>query len=193
MNAGMRGSMVWMVALVLSGCGLDAGGAMYDEATQSLQSIQNDQNSLVNQDNNSLDGSGQSIDGQPIDGQSIQPLKATLNHSSYYVNQVGRVTLTNTKLEKIYLPGCEEFHVERLEKAGWKDLGPNKVCFWEGLVRPLAPKQSRTDEFALQQAGMYRLKYLVGFGCEEHEPMSQADCRDFQVVYTKVFRVLAGL
>ena len=184
MNARMTGSMVWMVALALSGCGVGAADAGFDEALQPLQSIQDK--------DNSLNGSGQSIGpGQSIGGQSIQPLKATVDRSSYYADQVGKATLVNTKVEKVFLPGCEEFRVERMEKAGWKELGPNKVCIWEGLVRPIAGKQSRTDEFAIGQAGMYRIKYLVGIGCEEGVPMSQADCRDLDEVYTKAFRVLA--
>jgi hypothetical protein len=112
--------------------------------------------------------------------------------SKYASAQEGTTTLHNDDSSTIYLSGCASFNYERLVNDTWEDQGPNQICTWEGIVRPLPPGQTLVTSFsAASEAGIYRLRYDVAWNCTEGVPMSQANCKKGKSVYTNQFEVMS--
>jgi hypothetical protein len=92
--------------------------------------------------------------------------------------------------EPIYLPGCETFSYERMDGEQWVNMGPDVVCVWEGIVRPLAAGTALASPFVATEEGVWRLRYSIGLDCTEGVPMSEADCSSMKSVYTPAFSVV---
>lgn len=102
----------------------------------------------------------------------------------------GTATLRNCTEETVYLPGCSVFSYERLEQGIWIDQGPDVVCVWEGYIRPVARGENFASSFRGKEAGIWRLHYLVGAGCTEGVPFSQANCAEVGEVRSPMYKVL---
>jgi hypothetical protein len=116
----------------------------------------------------------------------------TLDTTSYSEGDNGTATLHNKAAATAYLPGCSQFSYEKLVDGQWTDQGPNVVCVWEGIVVPVAPSDSYASAFIAKNAGTWRLRYLVAFGCTEGKPMSTADCQTQTYIYSPEFQVAAA-
>jgi hypothetical protein len=115
----------------------------------------------------------------------------TLDKDSYTDGDNGIATLGNKGPATAYLPGCSQFSYEKLVDGQWTDQGPGVVCVWEGYVIPVAPADSYVSAFTAKDAGFWRLRYLVAFGCIEGKPMSEADCKTQITIYSPQFQVTA--
>lgn len=113
----------------------------------------------------------------------------TLDKSSYTAGDNGTATLSNKGPATAYLPGCSQFSYEKLVDGQWTDHGPAVVCVWEGNVVPVAAGSSHESAFTAKDAGTWRLRYLVAFGCTEGKPMSEADCTSQITIYSPQFQV----
>ena len=116
----------------------------------------------------------------------------TLDKSSYTAGDNGTATLKNKSPATAYLPGCSQFFYEKLVDGQWTDQGPGVVCVWEGNVVPVAAGSSHESAFTAKDAGIWRLRYLIAFGCTEGKPMSQADCQTQITIYSPQFQVAGG-
>lgn len=116
----------------------------------------------------------------------------TLDKDSYTAKDNGTATLTNKGPVTAFLPGCSQFSYEKLVDGQWIDQGPNVVCVWEGNVVPVAAGSSHESAFTAKDAGSWRLRYLVAFGCTEGKPMSEANCTAQITIYSPQFQVAGG-
>jgi len=116
----------------------------------------------------------------------------TLDNDSYTAGDNGTATLNNKSPVTAYLPGCSQFSYEKLVDGQWTDQGPAVVCVWEGNVIPVAPAGSYVSAFTAKDAGTWRLRYLVAFGCTEGKPMSEANCQAQINIYSQEFQVAGG-
>jgi hypothetical protein len=116
----------------------------------------------------------------------------TLDKESYTAGDSGTATLSNKSPVTAYLPGCSQFNYEKLVDGKWTDQGPAVVCVWEGNVVPVAAGSSHESAFTAKDAGTWRLRYLVAFGCTEGKPLSQADCKTQITIYSPQFQVTVG-
>ena len=114
---------------------------------------------------------------------------ADLSKTTFPTLETVTSTLHNDSRKKAYLPGCAAYNTEKLENGQWTDQGPDKICVWEGFVIPLARGKSATADVTVNEAGTYRLRYTVAFGCQEKKPMSQARCQRTTSVLTPSFVV----
>jgi hypothetical protein len=115
----------------------------------------------------------------------------TLDTNSYTAGDSGTATLANKSLVTAYLPGCSQFSYEKKIGGQWTDQGPAVVCVWEGTVVPVAAGSSHESAFTARKAGIWRLRYLVAFGCTEGKPLSEADCAARITIYSRQFLVAA--
>jgi hypothetical protein len=115
----------------------------------------------------------------------------TLDKDSYTAGDKGTATLDNKGPVTAYLPGCSQFSYEKQVAGQWTDQGPAVVCVWEGNVVPVAAGSSHESAFTAKEAGIWRLRYLVAFGCTEGKPMSEADCKTQITIYSPQFLVAA--
>ena len=117
-------------------------------------------------------------------------VSVTTDSGEYNVQDEGTTTIYNGTESTVYLPGCSVFSYEKQEEGKWKDMGPNVVCVWEGLVKPLLPDQTLSFPFSAKDVGTWRLRYTVAHDCEEGKPMSQANCESTESLYTSEYRVV---
>ena len=54
------------------------------------------------------------------------------------------------------------------------------------------PSGSYVSAFTAKNAGFWRLRYLVAYGCIEGKPMSEADCTVQITIYSPQFQVAGG-
>lgn len=118
-------------------------------------------------------------------------LRADTDRTEYSQGDNGTTRLYNETDMTVHLPGCSTFSYEKLEDGAWVDQGPDVICVWEGIARPLGAGEIHTAPFVGKEAGTYRHRFQVGFGCAENKPMSQADCDGFQDVFTPSYEVTA--
>lgn len=118
---------------------------------------------------------------------------AETDTDSFTTDAEGSSTLNNETMFTAYLPGCAAFNYEKLVNGRWIEEGPNIICIWEGIGRPVKPYQSVTTEFMLRDIGTWRLYYTLSFGCTEGKPLSQADCMFSRKYYTNEFTVTSQL
>jgi hypothetical protein len=116
---------------------------------------------------------------------------AETNQDFYEAGDTGTAALHNDSGETIYLPGCGFFSYEKQDNGTWIDKGPSEVCVWEGNVSPMPANGMGTRLFRITEPGQWRLRFTVGFGCDEGVPMSQANCDTVESVYTPAFEVTA--
>jgi hypothetical protein len=114
---------------------------------------------------------------------------AETDTASYEAGQGGVASLHNETNRTAYLPGCATFNYERYQAGAWQNAGPNVVCIWEGYVRPVRANSIVDTNFSTGDAGTYRIRYNVAYGCTEGQPMSQAGCTSSEVVYTESYQV----
>jgi hypothetical protein len=119
-------------------------------------------------------------------------LWAETNASQYALDESGTTTLHNDTNETVYLPGCADYDYEQKVGEQWTDRGPNAICTWEGYVRPVpagTDVASGIGPFTLLGAGTWRLRFTVGHGCLEDQPLSTAECTSVEDVFTPAFLV----
>ncbi|MBN1947640.1 MAG: hypothetical protein JW797_18390 [Bradymonadales bacterium] len=114
-------------------------------------------------------------------------MRAVTDAGEYETGQTGYTTLFNETNVTAYLPGCATFNYEHLVSGTWRDMGPNRYCVWEGYVQPLRKDTSLRTPFTIGNAGTWRLRYSVSFGCTEGQPMSRANCDSTETYYTSDF------
>jgi hypothetical protein len=117
----------------------------------------------------------------------------------YPLGAEGSARLHNDGDVTVYLPGCQEHFFERWDGAAWVIDGPVVFCEWEGYILPVAAGtvfDTSVDSpvtpggFELDP-GRWRVRFPVGYGCIEGQPMSTAECTSTQEVYTPAFEVSA--
>ena len=116
------------------------------------------------------------------------------NRRTYVLGDLVQISLKNNSGEKIFIPGCQSFQVERFGSERYETL-PGEPCIAEGDARML---EAGTTDFSFQPKKPHldsplRISMVYGVGCSEQRPLSQARCRDFGTVYSPSFRVREGI
>ena len=113
------------------------------------------------------------------------------NRQVYVAGDLGKTWFVNEAAETAYLAGCAAYAFERLMGDKWVDAGPPHVCIWAGLPQPVAPGETAVFEMiAPSEAATYRLRYTVGYRCEEDVPLSRETCRQVVEPRTDPFQVV---
>ena len=113
------------------------------------------------------------------------------DRQSYVAGDFGKTWFLNEAPETAYLEGCYAYVIERLAGERWLDAGPPHVCVWAGLPQPVEPGEAAAFELvAPSDAGTYRLRYTVGYRCEEDVPLSRETCRQVVEPRTAPFQVV---
>jgi hypothetical protein len=98
----------------------------------------------------------------------------TTDKAQYGIQDSIGVTVKNTFLvTSIYLPGCNGTTLQKFENAAWKDLGPEKLCLWEGYAQRVKPQTSTDDLYGPKVAGKYRVRVAFKTGCAKNQTYSQ--------------------
>lgn len=116
------------------------------------------------------------------------------NRRTYILGDLVQISLENSSGEKIFIPGCHSFQVERFGADRYEPL-PGAPCVAEGDARMI---EAGTTELSFQPKKEHldsplRISMVYGVGCSAQRPLSQARCRDFGTVYTHSFRVREGI
>jgi len=112
------------------------------------------------------------------------------NRRTYVLGDVVEIVVDNKAGEKVFLPGCQTYQVERFGDERYQPL-EGEHCISEGDARAIDPGQF-TLQFQpkLEHIGRpLRISLVYGIGCAEQRPLSQARCRDFGTLYSTSFRV----
>lgn len=109
----------------------------------------------------------------------------------YEVGESGTVTFHNQMRATLYLGGCGHFDYEQRIGDAWVSQGPDTPClFWEGFAEAVPPGAAVTDPIHARAPGVWRLRYLVGFGCSESAPLGDGRCAGIVEITSNEFEVL---
>ena len=127
-----------------------------------------------------------------IIGDDLPEVTVTTDAVEYQIGDQGVLTVSNESDETVYLPGCSIHTVEKLLKDGtWEDRGSSVVCKWEGYAVPVpAGEQIRRTLDLWHETGTWRARVTVSFGCEPDLPISSANCKDSEEIYTLPFEIV---
>lgn len=114
----------------------------------------------------------------------------TTDRERYEVGDRGTATFHNRLAATLYLGGCGHFDYEKRVGREWISKGSDIVCLWEGFAEPVAPGEVVVDPIMAREPGTWRLRYPVGIGCSETEPLSQ--CPRVEDVHSNEFEVVDG-
>lgn len=113
-----------------------------------------------------------------------------VDRESYVTGDEGETRFRNIVNHTLYLEGCSAFRFEKFESGRWSDRGPGFVCIWEGFAQPVPAGEARFFPFhAPDEPGHWRLRYLVGRGCADDQPLAQEHCEFVFPRATPPFRV----
>ena len=111
------------------------------------------------------------------------------NRRTYVLGDVVQIVVDNKAGEKVFLPGCQTYQVERFDERYQPLEGEH--CISEGDARAVEPGQI-TLQFQPKLEHIdrpLRISLVYGIGCSEQRPLSQARCRDFGTEHSPSFRV----
>lgn len=139
------------------------------------------------------------VDGSPMDcplGKSgkcclPEPAKITLttDKAGYMVGEQIAAELKNGGSESLFVGGCSVLSWEKEENGAWVNLGPDKICVWEGIAGEVKAGATLTEQLSRGQEGTYRLVAGYGLGCTAGKPLSQAACKSTGSVTSASFKV----
>jgi hypothetical protein len=116
---------------------------------------------------------------------------ATTDRERYAVGDSGSTAFHNDTAEPVFLEGCSAYSFEQLEGERWTDRGPAVVCVWEGFAQRIEPRGSAVfDLRAPAEAGTWRLRYRVGLGCTDDQPLRDDTCASIASLETPPFAVV---
>jgi hypothetical protein len=110
----------------------------------------------------------------------------------YSTGEEGLATLHNDSPQTIYLSGCADFVYEKLRDDGtWADMGPDKVCVWEGYARPMEPHGGALSTMLqFNETGTWRLHYNIGYECKEKMPLNEENCASITDIFSNEIEVI---
>jgi len=115
---------------------------------------------------------------------------AETDRDRYVAGDAAVAVLHNWLGQPVFLDGCIDFAFEVLEDGRWVYAGQPIQCVWEGLARPVAPGEVHASRFqAPGRAGTWRLRYPIGLGCSDANPLGEDHCEALTSVATPAFRV----
>lgn len=129
-------------------------------------------------------GGGGRDDGGVLPGQDshIGPtnmVTVTTDRPSYGTSQRVWGRVNNGTKQSIWLTGCSifsrEFRATASEK--WQDLGPDRMCGWEGEAVEVKAGASSSQETSFNKPGIWRLSLRYGLGCKKGYPMNEQNCK----------------
>jgi len=110
-----------------------------------------------------------------------QPGKVTVttDKSSYGTSQNAWGRVNNGTKSSIWLMGCSYFSREfrPTAKEKWQEMGPDRMCGWEGEAVEVKPGASRSQETRLERPGIWRLTMRYGKGCKKGLAMNEKNCQ----------------
>ncbi len=118
---------------------------------------------------NDVDDESFDVDEGKADSASV---KATVGATSFVPEETIPVSVANGHKHSIYLPGCNQVGLQRLEGKSWQDVGPEKACFWEGLAVKVKAGTSHDTLLLPKPEGTYRVKVLYKTSCAASTPFS---------------------
>jgi hypothetical protein len=119
-----------------------------------------------------------------------RPVSVDTNRRTFVLGDLVQIILDNRSGEKVFLPGCQSYQVERFGEQRYEALD-GEHCIAEGDARGVAPGET-TLQFQTRPEHMdspLRVVVVYGIGCAGERPLSQARCRDFATIYSPSFRV----
>lgn len=102
--------------------------------------------------------------------------KPVTDREVYAPGESGTATFRNgLAAATLYLGGCGHFAYEQRVASEWVSRGSDLTCVWEGFAEPVAPGEEVVDPITARDPGRWRLRYAVGLGCSESEPLSACE------------------
>jgi hypothetical protein len=135
--------------------------------------------------------------GFHADGGNSPKVWAETNSIHYAYDSSATTTLHNDGVDPVYLPGCQCAYVEKTGGGAWR-VDTTPFCSSsdpEPNAGKLAPGSTLGDSFTFNPhapkfgGGTGRVRYSVGYGCQDGVPFSQAQCARVEDVYTPDFTV----
>jgi hypothetical protein len=120
---------------------------------------------------------------------SVAGCHARTDRETYEAGETVTVTLVNPSDVTGHLPGCQAFQYEKLDDGAWVEQAPDLVCVWEGTPVPVPPRSEMAFGFTARDAGLWRLRFDAGVGCDGDLPLSQASCTSHVTVVSNDFEV----
>ena len=98
-----------------------------------------------------------------------------LEKNHFSVGEKVKFSIRNDLNEPIFLPGCNNFEIERFESETWESI-VTKQCFWEGIAFEIKSGETKNFDFNATQTGMFHVSITASTGCQSGKPLSQANC-----------------
>jgi hypothetical protein len=111
----------------------------------------------------------QSVDEGKEDSASV---KVTTDGKSFQPSDSIPVAVANGHKHSIYLTGCNQTALQRRDGTSWKDVGPDKACFWEGLAVQVKGGTTFKELLLPRPEGTYRVKVVYKTSCAVKTPFS---------------------
>lgn len=115
------------------------------------------------------------------------------DRESYRSGESGTARFVNGLAVPVYLAGCSHLDYQKLVGGKWVSQGPDIQCVWEGFAQPVAPGEVVVDPIVAREPGTWRLRYDVGVGCSERQPLRSEHCQAFGTLSSNEFEVTAAL
>jgi hypothetical protein len=116
--------------------------------------------------------------------------RPTTDRARYEPGETGSATFQNPLSTPVHLGGCGHFEYERRVGDAWVGQGSDIACIWEGFAEPVAPGGVVVDPLVAREPGRWRLRYAVGLGCSERQPLSA--CPVIEEITSAPFEVVAS-
>jgi hypothetical protein len=112
------------------------------------------------------------------------------NRRTFVLGDLVQIVVDNKSGEKVFLPGCQSYQVERFGEQRYEPLD-GEHCIAEGDALAVVAGET-TLQFQTRPEHLdrpLRVVMVYGIGCTAERPLSQARCRDFATIYSPSFRV----
>ena len=113
------------------------------------------------------------------------------DRDSYGVGDAGSATFRNELRVPLYLGGCSHFDYEKRVGDAWVSQGSDVACVWEGFAEKVPPGGVVRDPIHTRAPGRWRLRYAVGLGCSDRQPLGPAGCQRVVEITSNEFDVVA--
>lgn len=113
----------------------------------------------------------------------------TTDTAEYQKGESVKIFIENNLAYPIFLGGCNEYGLDIKENGQWKEEPPLKQCVWEGFGIKINSKETASYGMDASKEGTFRISIGYSKGCEDHKPLSQANCQTSEVAHSSEFTV----
>lgn len=119
------------------------------------------------------------------------PCKITLtvDKTEYSPQETVVVTLYNDSKVAVFLEGCNPIYLATQADSGWTEA-TMRVCVWEGFARKINPNEVYQENYEARIfSSVHKFVAPVYWGCLEGKPISQAQCKKSDKIFSETFSV----